>query len=89
MTVLTPEDRYLAGRFMYLCGVYYAPPRVEAAQVAQSDLVGRSWSTGRDMTREERRLFDHYQSIIDADAVRWLEALRGPSDSPQEQQNDY
>lgn len=52
------------------------PDEVKTAEKAQRDLVGRSWKTERELSRDERRLFSKYRATIeaheDAEAAAYL-----------------
>jgi hypothetical protein len=68
MTDFSPDEVYAAARHRHFVREdYYPSADVAAASKAQSDLISRSWGAGKEMSREERRLFGRYQRALDAE----------------------
>jgi hypothetical protein len=72
------SDQHVKAAYAAHCaGDFYPPADVAATQKAQRDLVQRTWKADRDMTRRERRLYDHYAAALDAyDDERTAKYLR-------------
>lgn len=67
------DEKVAAARCQMRHGDPYLSEDTRAAMKGQTDLIGRTWHKGREMTRDEKRLMARYAKTVDAataDAVR-------------------
>lgn len=72
----TAHERYLAAAYRHDHGNPYQAPEEAKAHEARSALIQRTWKEGREMTRNERRLKERYDRILQQFADTDLEAYR-------------
>jgi len=81
------SERYLAALYRFEHGNPYRAPEEAKAREALSALIRRTWREGREMTRDERRLKDRYDRILqqfaDADLEAYRAATAGQTHEPE------
>lgn len=75
----TPEERYLAARYRHDHGDGRLAPEERKAYEARSALLERSWKSGPEMNRDEKRLMQRYDATLkafeDADLAAYRAAV--------------